>query len=878
MKFRSISLLLILALVLFLFPIVAIVDKPVNAATLPAQCPGVIDDYNVILGGSGSQTLDGTAGKDFIDGGGGDDTINGNGGDDCIDGGGGDDIIITTSGNDVILGGGGANTINAGDGNNTIISGNGKDTITTTGSGTNSIDAGGGTNIITTGDGADTITSGNGSDTINSGGGNDIITTGGGTNIVNAGAGNDTVNADGSNNDTIHGDDGDDTINDTGGGTDTLYGDDGNDTITFTGSGNDSAFGGSGDDTITESPIKGGTDSADGGTGCDTVSVDGASVPDSDCATIDVTAPAVIPDLATSNPTTSSITLSWTAPGDDADSGTATVYDIRYRTNNINNESKWNSATQATGEPSPSVAGTSETMIVSGLSADTTYYFAIKTSDEVPNESDLSNVVSETTQTSSDTTAPAAVADLAASGPSNSAITLSWTAPGDDGSSGTASFYDIRYSTNNITAGNWSSATQATGEPTPSIAGSSETMIVSGLSADTTYYFAIKTSDEVPNESDLSNVVSETTQTSSDTTAPAAVADLAASSPSNSAITLTWTAPGDDGSSGTASSYDIRYSTGSITDENWSEATQVSGEPVPLAAGTAQSMTVIGLAADTTYFFALKTADEVPNTAALSNVPSLATLAGSTPAPSGGSSGSVRPTTVTFLGKAFPNATILVVDKDARFEQVVSQNIVTNEGGAFRVDFVGIIQVKHSFGLIIKDSEGRPTQTKFFNIDTHANDLVVKDILVPPTVDFIQGVVTRGRKAVIIGYAAPENNVKIEVGDIQKEIKAEKDGSYKAEIDTGVLAFGQHKVRVKQIDLKEKKESDFSVMKTLVVSRLVSPRTDLSGDGRMDIKDWSMFLSSWGSKDESRKKIIDFNDDGKINISDFSIFIRAVKK
>jgi hypothetical protein len=38
------------------------------------------------------------------------------------------------------------------------------------------------------------------------------------------------------------------------------------------------------------------------------------------------------------------------------------------------------------------VAGTGETLTISGLTAGTTYYFAMKTSDEVPNESGLSNV------------------------------------------------------------------------------------------------------------------------------------------------------------------------------------------------------------------------------------------------------------------------------------------------------------------------------------------------------------------------------------------------------------------------------------------------------------------------------------------------------
>ncbi len=89
------------------------------------------------------------------------------------------------------------------------------------------------------------------------------------------------------------------------------------------------------------------------------------------------------------------------------------------------------------------------------------------------------------------------------------------------------------------------------------------------------------------------------------------------------------------------------------------------------------------------------------------------------------SGGGVRPTTVIFSGKAFPDATILVVDKDVKYEKIISQNIVTNEDGTFQINFIGIFQSQHSFGLVIKDKENRSTQTKFFNIDTLANDLVL---------------------------------------------------------------------------------------------------------------------------------------------------------
>ncbi|MEW5767718.1 MAG: FG-GAP-like repeat-containing protein, partial [bacterium] len=104
-----------------------------------------------------------------------------------------------------------------------------------------------------------------------------------------------------------------------------------------------------------------------------------------------------------------------------------------------------------------------------------------------------------------------------------------------------------------------------------------------------------------------------------DVTPPGQIVDLAAGSPATDSLTLTWMAPGDDGDSGTAAAYNIRYSTSSITEANWAVATQVSGEPTPQVAGTVQSLTVGGLASGTTYYFRMTASDEVPNTSPLSN-------------------------------------------------------------------------------------------------------------------------------------------------------------------------------------------------------------------------------------------------------------------
>jgi hypothetical protein len=86
-------------------------------------------------------------------------------------------------------------------------------------------------------------------------------------------------------------------------------------------------------------------------------------------------------------------------------------------------------------------------------------------------------------------------------------VTLSWTAPGDDGLDGTASQYDIRYSKTPLTDANWHLADPLDNLPSPREAGNHETFVVDGLEPATNYYFGIRSADEVPNWSGLSNII-----------------------------------------------------------------------------------------------------------------------------------------------------------------------------------------------------------------------------------------------------------------------------------------------------------------------------------------------------------------------------------
>ncbi|MDX9859029.1 MAG: FlgD immunoglobulin-like domain containing protein [candidate division Zixibacteria bacterium] len=94
----------------------------------------------------------------------------------------------------------------------------------------------------------------------------------------------------------------------------------------------------------------------------------------------------------------------------------------------------------------------------------------------------------------------------AASDAAASCMTFRWTATGDDGHIGTATYYDIRYSRSGITEANFYSAQQVIFPPIPRESGSPEQWTICGLPSLTGYNVAIKAGDEAGNWSPVSNV------------------------------------------------------------------------------------------------------------------------------------------------------------------------------------------------------------------------------------------------------------------------------------------------------------------------------------------------------------------------------------
>ncbi len=102
--------------------------------------------------------------------------------------------------------------------------------------------------------------------------------------------------------------------------------------------------------------------------------------------------PGLVPAICHAADESVSVTLKWTAPGDDSTRGRATAYDLRRSMTPIT-ELNFSAATVITGLAAPQAAGSLESFTVAGLTSGVEYYFALRTKDDAGNWSKISNLV-----------------------------------------------------------------------------------------------------------------------------------------------------------------------------------------------------------------------------------------------------------------------------------------------------------------------------------------------------------------------------------------------------------------------------------------------------------------------------------------------------
>ena len=203
-----------------------------------------------------------------------------------------------------------------------------------------------------------------------------------------------------------------------------------------------------------------------------------------------------------------------------------------------------------------------------------------------------------------------------------------------------------------------------------------------------------------------------------DNEAPAVVSDLYARLSSTTDLTLTWTAPGDDGTTGTARQYELRQSSVPITESNWDSAAVLVRRPVPQPAGTIQELDLSNLEADSTYYFAITTTDDALNTSALSNVAQAVmtqpSLRDGTVSPQNGDVTTEFTYSVTYQDpEGDPAIVASVVINGASFDMVVPDGGSTDYAAGVTYEYTTTLsEASHTYRFVFDDGHGPEISTE----------------------------------------------------------------------------------------------------------------------------------------------------------------------
>lgn len=106
---------------------------------------------------------------------------------------------------------------------------------------------------------------------------------------------------------------------------------------------------------------------------------------------VDLMPPSRITTLSSLTSGTTSVDLTWIAPGGDMDTGQAARYELRRSGQPMTSDAEFQAATLVT-TPAPRAAGQEEQLTVSGLAEGASYWFAVKAFDAAGNASEMSNM------------------------------------------------------------------------------------------------------------------------------------------------------------------------------------------------------------------------------------------------------------------------------------------------------------------------------------------------------------------------------------------------------------------------------------------------------------------------------------------------------
>ncbi len=241
----------------------------------------------------------------------------------------------------------------------------------------------------------------------------------------------------------------------------------------------------------------------------------------------------------------------------------------------------------------------------------------------------------------------------------------------------------------------------------------------------------------------------------------------------------------------------------------------------------------------------------------------------------GGSNEQLGDTQVSITGKAYPNATVNILE-----DGDVIGTVRANQSADF--SFSGDVQPGTvSFGFWANDGKGVRSATLNTTFDVTEGAVTnINGIFLAPTISVSSPTTPKGGTATFSGRTVPNVDVKIQIdgtGAFQT-VKSSLTGDWQLALPTASLSEAAHTAKAKFEFLAGGRlsESNFGQVLTFYVG--VSPNaiissSDLNSDGKINLTDFSILIFWWGGAGGNSNPPADINGNGKVGLEDFSILL-----
>lgn len=262
--------------------------------------------------------------------------------------------------------------------------------------------------------------------------------------------------------------------------------------------------------------------------------------------------------------------------------------------------------------------------------------------------------------------------------------------------------------------------------------------------------------------------------------------------------------------------------------------------------------------------------------------------------PAGGLPREITIGDVVLNGLGYPGSVATV-----RIDGSVAATLVVPPDGKFNRNFAGLPQGLHTFSVSATDERGLSSPTISLTLSVPGGTTTTIDnLFLPPTINAASPVVLPDNVN-LRGFSYPGSTVLIvlSVGKFY-QTRAHSDGTWTMNIPSRELGLGSHLVRVNaQLPSGLQSEQGTPVVflilpgplppgvtlpPTFVQQPALPPtapidtqeRSDVNGDGRVNLTDFSILLYYWGrSTTVPGAAVVDFNGDGTIDLKDLSIML-----